>query len=317
MRSTAMSLPASVLLLAASVLLPLVTFSAAYAVSQVHNPEVWLRKGYFLSAAIDLPPASNFGSLGLTLTLAAFTGVVIVRHHVVAARLALLAPQQDSHQHASIIALHRASLTTALTAAFGGHGVAAYQHTSNSRVHNGFAATFVLCALFHFAMESLVERRAGLSSRLARATRLILVVISSLACATFISHVIVEETLRTPIGIGKWRAALAEILTCLCFIVYIATYSRSFHETSLTLSVSYTPGMPVNARPPSQSSSTAAHPGAPSASSPLGVAKEGGAAAPDAMPATSSSRLFAAEGLLAAAPARLRRCLSDTFDTRR
>ena len=135
MRSTAMSLPASVLLLTATVLLPVVTFTAAYAVSQKHNPDVWLRKGYFLSAAIDLPPASNFGSLGLTLTLAAFTGVVIVRHHVVSARLALLAAQQSVHEHTSLTALHRASLTTALSAAFGGHGVAAYQKGPLSQQH--------------------------------------------------------------------------------------------------------------------------------------------------------------------------------------
>ena len=236
-RSSAIALPASVLLLGVAVTLPILTFSAAFAVSdRVTAGDIWLRKGYFLSAAIDLPPASNFGSLGLTITLWAFTGVVIVRHHVVAARLAQMSPQPVGVQ-----STHRVSLVAALAAALGGHGVAAYQHQADNRLHNAFAAIFVLSALLHFVLESTLERRAGLSSRLARGTRLVLCWVSIIGCATFILHVCIEESAKTPIGIGKLRAALAEILTCLCFLVYIATYSRSFHETRITLSVSYTP----------------------------------------------------------------------------
>ena len=312
MRSSAMSLPASVLLLATSILLPILTFTAAYAVSERTNPEVWLRKGYFLSAAIDLPPASNFGSLGLTLTIFAFTCVVVVRHHIVATRLALRPTDMG------LTALHRTSLSTALLASFGGHGVAAYQHQASNLMHNSFAAVFVLCGLGHFVLESLVERRACLSSRLARATRLMLVLVSSVSCATFLSHVLIEETCRTDIGIGKWRAALAEIMTVLCFIVYLATYSRSFHETSLTLSVSYTPGVQVHERRPPPTDAKRSRAG----SSPLRLAGRGGeegstaSAAPSAHPPSPNRWPVSAlgpDGVFATGPIRLRRCFSDNL----
>ena len=117
------------------------------------HAEVWQRKGYFLSAAIDLPPASNFGSLGLTISIAAFAAVAVVRHHIVAERL------RAARLASSLGWLHRASLGAALTAALGGHGVAAYQHHESRAWHNAFAATFVLCALCHFHLESLVVER--------------------------------------------------------------------------------------------------------------------------------------------------------------
>ena len=242
--SMAFNLPASVLLLTISIALPVMTFAAAFSVSNKHAAEtqIWVRKGYFLSAAIDLPPAANFGSLGLTITLAAFMAVAIVRHHIVAERLH--APRCDgSHveRNPSLVLLHAVSLASALTAAVGGHGVAAYQHCESGFLHNLFAACFVLFALLHFALESTLERLAGLSSRLARASRLTLVLLAAAGCATFICHVLIEEMHRTYIGIGKLVAACAEIMTCLCFLIYLATYSRSFHETRITLSVQYIP----------------------------------------------------------------------------
>ena len=243
--SMAFQLPASVLLLTISIALPVVTFGAAFSVSNVHAAEtqIWARKGYFLSAAIDLPPASHFGSLGLTITLAAFIAVAIVRHHIIAERLS--APCEFGRSLAELQpclrTLHTASLGAALTAALGGHGVAAYQHASSSFWHNSFAACFVLFALAHFALESKLERLAGLSSGFARAFRLSTVVVATAGCATFLGHVLIEEMHKTPIGIGKLVAACAEILTCLCFLVYLATYSRSFHETRITLSVQYMP----------------------------------------------------------------------------
>ena len=251
--SMAFNLPASVLLLTISIALPVMTFAAAFSVSNKHAAEtqIWVRKGYFLSAAIDLPPAANFGSLGLTITLAAFMAVAIVRHHIVAERLH--APRCDgSHveRNPSLSLLHALSLASALTAAVGGHGVAAYQHCESGFWHNIFAACFVLFALLHFALESTLERLAGLSSRLARASRLTLVLLAAAGCATFICHVLVEEMHRTYIGIGKLVAACAEIMTCLSFLIYLATYSRSFHETRITLSVQYIPtvGKPTGKR---------------------------------------------------------------------
>ena len=53
--------------------------------------------------------------------------------------------------------LHRASLTAALTSVLGGHGVAAIPHNQNSGFHNGFAATFVLCALLHWTIDELTK----------------------------------------------------------------------------------------------------------------------------------------------------------------
>lgn len=237
MRS-AVQLPASVLLLAVAVGLPVVTFAAAYSVSdRVTDGEIWRRKGYFLSAAIDTPPASNFGSLGLTVALMAFVGVTIVRHHIVAERLRALGTGPALRN------LHSASLTAALVSGLGGHGVAAFPHHADRRWHNSFAAVFVLCALTHFALESTLERRAMLSSHFARGFRLVLVVTAAVNCATFISHVMVEEMWRIDIGIGKLPAALAEITTCVCFVLYLASYWRSLNETRITLSVTYSPAV--------------------------------------------------------------------------
>ena len=122
-------------------------------------------------------------------------------------------------------------------AAFGGNGVAAYQHHACRVTHNGFAAMFVLTAIAHFRLESRIERQVGLSSGLARATRRSLVLIATIGCAMFISHVVFEETYGISVGIGKFTAASAEIVTCFCLIIYLATYYRSFHETKITLTV--------------------------------------------------------------------------------
>jgi len=230
-RHTAASVPASVLLLGVAVGLPFATFTAAFLVTDRLHAEVWTRKGYFLSAAIDLPPASNFGSLGLTIALTAFAAVAVVRHKIVGERL------RAAGLSATLDGLHSSSLTAALTACIGGHGVAAYEHNANNVFHNGFAATFVLCALLHFHLESHLERLANISSRVARATRAALVVIATVNCAVFLSHIVVEEMGKCPIGVGKLAAAVGEIITCGCFIAYLATYSRSFHETQITLTV--------------------------------------------------------------------------------
>ena len=64
--------PATVLLLAVAVLLPLFTFVAAFRISsRVSEGAIFAQKGYFLSAAIDIQPASNFGALGITTSLTA------------------------------------------------------------------------------------------------------------------------------------------------------------------------------------------------------------------------------------------------------
>ena len=192
---------------------------------------------YFLSAAIDLPPASNFGSLGLTITLAAFGAVAVVRHHIVAERL------RAARLTGALGPLHSASLGAALTSAVGGHGVAAIPHNQMPAGHNGFAAMFVLCALLHFHLESYLERTACLSSTLARCSRAMLVGIATVGCATFLSHVVVEEMSGIQCGIGKLAAAAAEIVSCACFLVYLATYSRSFHESHIALTVTVPSGV--------------------------------------------------------------------------
>ena len=94
------SLPASILLLSVATILPVLTFTAAYRVSdRKTGGDIWLRKGYFLSAAIDVPPASNFGALGITVALAAFAAVAVVRHHVVHERLTASATPQLHSLH--------------------------------------------------------------------------------------------------------------------------------------------------------------------------------------------------------------------------
>ena len=124
--------------LAVTVLLPVVTFLSAYRITdRVSQGAQWEEKGYFLSAMIDLQPAANIGSLGLTLSLGSFLVVAFVRHKIVKKQLGAQ----------RCVLLHRASITLAFIAAIGGDGVAAYQHSASRTVHNIFAATFVLCAL--------------------------------------------------------------------------------------------------------------------------------------------------------------------------
>jgi len=133
-------IPATVLLLAVAVLLPLFTFVAAFRISsRISEGEIFKKKGYFLSAAIDMQPASNFGALGITISLTAFCCVAVVRHLIVA-----LALGERRRQ------LHRLSLALAFVGSFGGNGVAAYQHHASRAIHNLFAAIFVLGALAHF-----------------------------------------------------------------------------------------------------------------------------------------------------------------------
>ena len=128
LRPGVLSVPSAVLLLAVATILPIITFMAAYHISGITTKgDIWRRKGYFLSAAIDLPPASNFATLGLTIALSALTGVVAVRHHVVNSRLT----QPDMPSLPGIMRVHRISCGCALFAAIGGYGVAAYQHGAN------------------------------------------------------------------------------------------------------------------------------------------------------------------------------------------
>ena len=67
--------------------------------------------------------------------------------------------------------------------------------------------------------------------------------------ATFLSHVVLEEMNAIDMGIGKLNAAAAEIVSCACFLIYLATYSRSFHESKITIQV-------PTAQPPSSNAAT-------------------------------------------------------------
>ena len=224
---TRLDLPASLLLLAVAVLLPVLTFVAAFRISsRVSEGAIFRQKGYFLSAAIDIQPASNFGALGITVSINCFMGVAFVRHYIIGMVLG------DRRFH-----LHRFSLTCAALSAFGGIGVAAFQHHASRTAHNAFAAVFVLGALVHFIAETIIQWLEGLGSRTSRWFRALLCVISAVGCATFISHIAIEEMRRTPIGIGKFNAAMAEIATVLAFMVYLCTYIDSFRATRIHVSV--------------------------------------------------------------------------------
>jgi len=221
--------PSTVLLLATSILLPVLTFVAAFkATSRVWQDEIWKKKGYFLSAAIDMPPAQCFGALGLTTSLCSFVAVAYVRHKIVSMRL------QGRH-----MLLHRLSLTLAILAAFGGNGVAAYPHHTSRVMHNGFAALCVLGALLHFSCEALLEWIEPLVSRATRLWHTALVGVAASCCATFILHILVEEMGHTDIGIGKLAAAIAEIATMSCFMFYLSSYLHSFTHTRVSMSITF------------------------------------------------------------------------------
>ena len=180
-RVWAKEVPASMTVLAVTVLLPVVTFLSAYRITdRVSQGAQWEEKGYFLSAMIDLQPAANIGSLGLTLSLGSFLVVAFVRHKIVKKQLGAQ----------RCVLLHRASITLAFIAAIGGDGVAAYQHSASRTVHNIFAATFVLCALAHFCLECFIEWRGALSSFGVRLFHTAMCAVMAAGCATFLSHVL-------------------------------------------------------------------------------------------------------------------------------
>jgi len=221
--------PSTVLLLATSILLPLLTFVAAFKItSRVWQDQIWKQKGYFLSAAIDMPPAQCFGALGLTTSLCSFVAVAYVRHKIVSMRL-----------EGRRMLLHRLSLTLAVAAAFGGNGVAAYPHHTSRMMHNGFAALCVLGALLHFSCEAALEWVEPLVSRATRLWHSALCVVAAVCCATFVAHILVEEMGRTPIGIGKLAAAIAEICTMLCFMLYLSSYLHSFTHARVSMSITF------------------------------------------------------------------------------
>ena len=152
---TRLDLPASILLLAVAVLLPVLTFVAAFRISsRVSEGAIFRQKGYFLSAAIDIQPASNFGALGIYISLNSFLGVAFVRHKIVG----LVLGEKRGR-------LHRFSLACAFVCWFGGVGVAAYQHHASRAMHNTFAALFILGALIHFSAEATIEWLEHLGSR--------------------------------------------------------------------------------------------------------------------------------------------------------
>lgn len=65
-RLATVDLSAAVLLLGCAIVLPLFTFAVAYSISHrifsSYPEEDRWPKGYFISAALDLQPASNFGA---------------------------------------------------------------------------------------------------------------------------------------------------------------------------------------------------------------------------------------------------------------
>ena len=228
-RVWAKEVPASITVLAVTVLLPVVTFLSAYRITdRVSQGAQWEEKGYFLSAMIDLQPAANIGSLGLTLSLGSFLVVAFVRHKIVKKQLGAQ----------RCVLLHRASITLAFIAAIGGDGVAAYQHSASRTVHNIFAATFVLCALAHFCLECFIEWRGALSSFGVRLFHTAMCAVMAAGCATFLSHVLFEELGGTPIGIGKLLAAKAEIATVSAFVLYLCTYLETFRYAQIHFSIS-------------------------------------------------------------------------------
>jgi len=233
-RLATVDLSAAVLLLGCAIVLPLFTFAVAYSISHrifsSYPEEDRWPKGYFISAALDLQPASNFGAFFLTVALASTVAVAVIRHMIVARRLP-----------AGCEALHRTSLFLSLASALGGNGVAAFPHNSSRAIHNTMAALFFLGNLFHFWIETLLEFREPLGVRAGQsATRFWHTAICALALvftAVFLGHILGEEMGKLDFGIGKFTAALAEIATVACFLVYIGTYYRSFAATRITFAV--------------------------------------------------------------------------------
>jgi len=231
----AVDVPASVLLLLTAIALPIFTFAVAYRISsQVYAkmpPEERWPKGYFLSAALDLHPASNFGAFFLTMSLVSATGVSLVRHMIVARRLP-----------AGSESLHRCSLALAFASSLGGNGVTAFPHHDSRVVHNAMAITFFLGNLLHFTCEALLEWREPLGVRAGqRAARFwhgVILTLAATCTLIFLVHVLGEEMGGHDLRIGKLTAAVAEITTVGCFLIYIGTYYRSFAATRLHLSIS-------------------------------------------------------------------------------
>eukprot|EP00947_MAST-08B_sp_MAST-8B-sp1_P002572 g2572.t1 len=231
-------------LLGLVLLLPLVTLcvtyrmTAAIVVNGTTGATVFDEKGYFISASIDRAPASNLGTLGLSLTLSAMFWVCFIRHKIVKKQLI---------GHSML--LHRTSYILSIISISGGFGIVSYQHHLGPVLHNFFALVFFVGGVSYVIMDTFLDYYYYLCAwrmRLCRAAFAVAVVASLLLFLFFMGrHMKCMNSVRA--GDGRctidedmpWRhaAAAAEIAMFVIFISFFATYWPSFSESYVELSI--------------------------------------------------------------------------------
>ncbi|GBG34419.1 Phosphate system positive regulatory protein PHO81 [Hondaea fermentalgiana] len=226
--------PASFLM--AGVILPLVTLAITYYISSTiyiddeMSMTIFDEKGFFISASLDVAPASNIGTLGLTTTLSMLSVIIFVKHKLVKKQL----------RGRNWMRTHRIATAFGLLSTFCGNGVAAFQHNAHAAAHNTFAALFFVFGMIHVVMETLLDLRFSLSMPMTRKARLLISVLLIVSVMGFLgpmTYVLVE---RPPKEVGRFYKKIAasfEITAFACFVFWFGSYYSVLKASQFKLHV--------------------------------------------------------------------------------
>ena len=224
-------------LLALVLIVPLVTFATTYFISSNmldddSNPDslpLFAARGYFLSASIDKPPASNIGTLGLSISLTIIAVVMFLKHKMVSSQLRGLWTFS-----------HRVSLTFGMLSYVGGMGVAAYQYNLDKNLHLAFAGIFFVSALIHMLFEVILMTVLKIEDPRTLRVRQVIVFMCIILCPLMIvcllwshrferfssSHLLLRNT-----------SAGSEITMFILLLVYFGSYYAMFRRAHVSLRV--------------------------------------------------------------------------------
>eukprot|EP00043_Microstomoeca_roanoka_P007058 m.68269 g.68269 ORF g.68269 m.68269 type:complete len:293 (+) comp13675_c0_seq3:928-1806(+) len=193
-------------------------------VSYVYNHMVTNSPGYFISASIDVSPASHIGTLGLSVACFCLIFTVIVRHKLMKRLLVGRATL-----------LHRFSLLLALLSLFSVLGVGAYQHHQLPFGHNLFAVLFFIPSMIHVGIDNYLEWRYKLYAYWARRLRLILVTFICVSVVIFLTLLRASGDMDAPNRDMNllFIAAIAELSAFAFLLFYFLSLFPNFSKTRL------------------------------------------------------------------------------------
>eukprot|EP00055_Hartaetosiga_balthica_P005055 m.14213 g.14213 ORF g.14213 m.14213 type:complete len:607 (-) comp4274_c0_seq2:364-2184(-) len=206
-------------------LLTTYTLSNKIFVDEQKTRSILEEKGYFISASMDMSPASHVGTLGLTMVTFGLLFTVFVRHKMMKRLL-----------HGRSMLLHRLSITVAITSIFCGLGVAAFQHHLYTIVHNLFAALFFLLGVLHIVLEVYLETIYELYDPFHRKTRQFIVFLTLLSVAFFLLLLAFAGDMGSKnYDQTLFVAAIAELAAFFLFLLYFLTFLPGFHQLDMHL----------------------------------------------------------------------------------